>query len=344
MSWFGHSRGIDWTELLRSRRITIISEAGTGKTYECQSQQRRLFDEGQPAFFFELSELARSEATGSLLTPEELSRVEVWRAASDEIATFFLDAYDELRLTRGKFRTALTHLKAFVGPNLDRISLIVTSRPVPFERELLGQLFPLSAPPEGTRTFVDDVMGTAHGQVSPSAKEKQPPLWRKVCLTPLDEPAIRALVTEQGLTDVEAFISDLRTRDAFDFARRPQDLIELCQDWREHRRIRVHRDQVITNVNLKLKPRTDRDEAGPLSEAKAREGAGTLALAVLLMKSMTIRHSADLQDDDATEPCVDPTRLLPTWTQEERRTLLERPVTCASKMALAISTWMGMPG
>lgn len=326
MPWFGQSRGIDWTELLRSRRITIISEAGSGKTYECQSQQRRLFGEGQPAFFFELSELARSEAVGSLLTPEELSRVEVWHAASDEIATFFLDAYDELRLTRGRFRTALTRLRAFVGPNLDRIRLIVTSRPVPFERELLGQLFPLSEPRKEARTFVDDVMGTADEQVSPATDKNPLPMWRTVCLTPLDEPAIRALVTGYGLTDVEAFISDLRSRDAFDFARRPQDLIELCQDWREHRRIRVHRDQVITNINLKLKPRTDRDEAGPLSEAKAREGAGTLALAVLLMKSMTIRHSTDLQDEDAAEPCVDPTRLLPTWTQEERRTLLERPL------------------
>lgn len=326
MPWFGHSRGIDWMELLQSRRITIISEAGSGKTYECQSQQRRLFGEGEPAFFFELSELARSEAVGSLLAPEELGRFEAWCAATDEIATFFLDAYDELRLTRGRFRTALIRLKTFVGPNLDRIRLIVTSRPVPFERELLGQLFPLLDPQRKARTFVDDVMGTAREQVSSATEKKPLSMWRTVCLTPLDEPAIRALVADHGLIDVEAFISDLRRRDAFDFARRPQDLIELCQDWREHRRIRVHRDQVITNIDLKLKPRTDRDEAGPLSEAKAREGAGTLALAVLLMKSMTIRHSTDLQDDHEAEPCVDPTRLLPSWTQEERRTLLERPL------------------
>lgn len=326
MPWFGHSRGINWTELLQSRRITIISEAGSGKTYECQSQQRRLFGEGKPAFFFELSELARSEAVGSLLAPEELARFEVWCAATDEIATFFLDAYDELRLTRGRFRTALIRLKTLVGPNLDRIRLIVTSRPVPFERELLGRLFPLSEPRRDAQTFVDDVMGVAREQVSPATDKKPLPMWRTVCLTPLDEPAIRAIVAGHGLTDVEAFISDLHSRDAFDFARRPQDLIELCQDWREHRRIRVHRDQVITNIDLKLRPRTDRDEAGPLSEAKAREGAGTLALAVLLMKSMTIRHGTDLQDDDAAEPCVDPTRLLSTWTQEERRTLLERPL------------------
>lgn len=326
MPWFGHSRGIDWTELLRSRRITIISEAGSGKTFECQAQQRRLFAEGEPAFFFELSELARSEAPGSLLTPEELSRVDNWRAASSDIATFFLDAYDELRLTRGRFRTALTRLRAFVGANLDRIRLVVTSRPVPFERELIGQLFPLSTPPKKTRTFVDDVMGSVSQEVSTSAIEKLPPQWRTVCLTPLDEAAIRELVSGQGLTDVDAFISDLRSRDAFDFARRPQDLIELCQDWRQHRRIRVHRDQVMTNINLKLKPRTDRDEAGPLSEAKAREGAGTLALAALLMKSLTIRHSIDPQEEGASEPCVDPTRLLPDWTQEEQRTLLERPL------------------
>lgn len=137
-------------------------------------------------------------------------------------------------------------------------------------------------------------MGTAHESASPATDKKPFPVWRTVCLAPLDEPAIREFVSDQGLTDVEAFISDLRSRDAFGFAQRPQDLIELCQDWREHRRIRVHREQVLTNINLKLeRQRTDRDEAGPLSEAKAREGAGTLALAVLLMTSMTIRHSAD---------------------------------------------------
>ena len=30
-----HSAGIDWDTLLKSKRILIVSEAGSGKTYEC---------------------------------------------------------------------------------------------------------------------------------------------------------------------------------------------------------------------------------------------------------------------------------------------------------------------
>ena len=51
---FGRSQGFEWSELLQSRRITIISEAGSGKTYECQKQQERMFKEGEAAFFLEL--------------------------------------------------------------------------------------------------------------------------------------------------------------------------------------------------------------------------------------------------------------------------------------------------
>jgi hypothetical protein len=39
MGWYG---SFGWDKLLRSNRILIISEAGAGKTYECQTERTRL--------------------------------------------------------------------------------------------------------------------------------------------------------------------------------------------------------------------------------------------------------------------------------------------------------------
>ena len=39
----GWTGSFGWEELLRSQRILIVSEAGAGKTYECRTQQERLW-------------------------------------------------------------------------------------------------------------------------------------------------------------------------------------------------------------------------------------------------------------------------------------------------------------
>ena len=326
LPWFGRSHGVVWTDLLRSPRIIIISEAGSGKTYECQTQQEKVFGEGAAAFFLELSELAREQNVVSLLTPEEKARFEDWATSSDLAATFFLDAYDELKLTHGKFRTALLNLRNFIGARLERVQLIVTSRPVPFERAILRQLFPVPEPRTETPNFVDDVMGTSSSEVERVEQARAPSTWRTVGLVPLDEASIREIAIENGLANADEFLADISERDALEFARRPQDLIELCQDWREHRRIRSHREQVETNVVVKLKPRNDRAELASLSEIKAREGAGDLALAALLTRRLTIRHGADADGDNEDDPALDPGRILPHWSNAERQTLLERPL------------------
>ena len=44
------SRALTWDDLLHSRRILMISEAGAGKTFECCNQVRRLWNACEPAF------------------------------------------------------------------------------------------------------------------------------------------------------------------------------------------------------------------------------------------------------------------------------------------------------
>ena len=106
----GWSRGTTWEDLLRSRRVLMISEAGAGKTYECREQAQRLWDAGEPAFFVELAALAAGDLR-SLLDDEEEARLDTWLSSQSDVATFFLDSIDELKLTLGSFEQALKCLK-----------------------------------------------------------------------------------------------------------------------------------------------------------------------------------------------------------------------------------------
>src|SRR5580700_1676406 len=67
----GWGGSFSWDELLRSDRILIVSEAGAGKTYECQAQRDRLWKAGEPAFFLDLATLAGSSVREMLSQDEE---------------------------------------------------------------------------------------------------------------------------------------------------------------------------------------------------------------------------------------------------------------------------------
>lgn len=106
----GWSTGIDWDDLLRSKRVLIVSEAGAGKTYECKTQCKRLWSEGEAAFYLELARLSVCSDLRSLLGHDEELRLDEWLASQSEIATFFLDSIDELKLSLGSFEEALKRL------------------------------------------------------------------------------------------------------------------------------------------------------------------------------------------------------------------------------------------
>src|SRR5262245_46203506 len=83
--------GVSWDELLKSRRILIVSEAGAGKTYECESKARELFARGEPAFFLSLERVASAGVVATLFG-DDLRRFNDWLASSSQLAYFFLDS------------------------------------------------------------------------------------------------------------------------------------------------------------------------------------------------------------------------------------------------------------
>ncbi|WP_332856060.1 ATP-binding protein [Duganella sp. S19_KUP01_CR8] len=321
----GWSRAYGWDTLLKSQRVLIVSEAGAGKSHECRAQQQTLWHRDEPAFYFDLAELATRNLRDLLSGPEEV-RLNAWLAAQSDVATFFLDSIDELKLTLGSFETALKQLSKVISGQLARVRIVITSRPIAVDQQLIRQYLPVPDPvtlaPSGD-SFAEIAMGRrprGHNQQQQGAV----PAWRNVTLMPLSDEQISDIAALENIPDAKALLADIHARDAESFARRPQDLIELCADWREHRSIRSHRDQVVQNIRVKLKPRISPKEATELTPAKALEGASRLALAALLTRKLTIRLS--LEADKGGEPgtALDPALVLPDWNQAEREVLLER--------------------
>lgn len=321
----GWAGGFGWDELLRSRRVLIVSEAGSGKTHECRSQQAELWNAGEPAFFLELATLAVS-LVRDMLDADEEARFDAWLRSQSEIATFFLDSIDELKLTHGKFEQALKRLNKALAGQLGRTRIIITTRPVPIDRELIVKYLPIPMSEEVGPTaeaFADMMLG--RGDKKPAESETAKPS-RNVHLLPLSLEQMHEFAMLQGVQDPDALLEDIRQRDAEEFAQRPQDLVELCSDWREHHRIRCHRDQVETNIAIKLKPRVDRMEKAELSQEAAIEGASRLALAAMLTRKLTLRYSAESDNVHASEAALDPSKILHDWSAEKQATLLERPL------------------
>jgi hypothetical protein len=318
----GWADAVNWTSLLQSNRILIVAESGAGKTYECRAQQEKLWDAGEPAFFLDLAILAENDVE-KMLFPEELERLAAWHTSQSEIATFFLDSLDELKLTLHSFEQALKCLARSIRGQMGRIRVVITTRPTPIDQQLIRRILPTAESIEEEVTG-DSFAAIALGRVSKKQRQTDPKIWRKVILLPLTDEQIRAMALQMGVSDPKALLADIVHRQALEFARRPQDLIQICSDWRDHNRVRKHREQVEYDVKVKLRPRDDRREKADISVECAFEGASRLALAALLTRKLTLRQGPDMEGYSNSEAALDPATILSDWPADERQTLLER--------------------
>ena len=123
--------GIDWDELLKSRRVVLIAEAGAGKTQELKAQQSRLEDGGKFAFFIPIERVCTESIEAFLQGERALQSFMQWRDASSEKAWFFLDSVDEMKLARHTLEEALRAVLRGLGEAaLPRAHFIISSRPL----------------------------------------------------------------------------------------------------------------------------------------------------------------------------------------------------------------------
>jgi hypothetical protein len=315
--------GISWDELLKSRRILIVSEAGAGKTFECESKSKELFARGEPAFFLSLESVA-SVGVVATLFGDEHTRFTDWLASSSQVAYFFLDSIDELQLVHRSFKDALRRFAHDIRGALGRATVVITARPVPIDRQAFRDILPVPTPvrQEDSR---DEFIRIAMDGPS-KAKDDGPPTRREVELLPLTGLQIIEFARSRGVENPEALLAAIDAKHAREFARKPQDLIELCDDWREYGGLRAHFEQIQSHVRARLAARPDRREKAELPPAKVQTGAQRLALAAILSRRLTIRYSAGSDGDATGAVPIDPRELLTDWGPNEVLTLLERPI------------------
>ncbi|GAA0888894.1 hypothetical protein [Rhodanobacter soli] len=322
---FSSEGRLTWAQLLESDRVLIVSEAGVGKSYECQRQQQQLWHEGESAFFVELAVLA-TDPLESQFSAEEKCRFDSWLSAQTERATFFLDSVDELKLTQGSFELTLKRFAKALAGHLARTRIVLTTRPIAVDRDLVYRWLPMPPPVE---VFVPETYFANVAMRVDSRKDQanasKVPQWRFVALSPLNEQQMRTLATIEGIAEPAPLLQAIESQNAHDFAKRPLDFIELCGDWKAYSRIRSHREQVSHNIEVKLRPRGDRRERLALAPERAREGTERLALAALLTRRFTIWRGQD-RDRARGDSALDPSKILADWTDDELKTLLERPL------------------
>lgn len=314
---FGKS--LHWEDILQSRLILLLSEAQSGKSYECRARQEKLWNEGEPAFLVELAAVA-AQPWGELRSPEETERLDTWRRNSG-IATIFLDSVDELKLTQGSFRTALRNVANDLEGQMSRVRVVLTSRPLPVDRALFIKTF--AAPTVTSALTEDDFASLAMGEKKDSDIDAATPEIRTVALLPLTRSDIIAIAADRGVTDTDTFLKALSTASMMDFMKRPQDVIEAASAWLElDGRFGTHAQQVAFDIKARLKSNPERDDRD-IANDKALDGAKRLALGVALTRRLTIRH--DVNHDTADlDPALDPSIILCDWDDADRKALLER--------------------
>lgn len=329
--------GIGWPELLDCARVILLAEAGAGKTREMKAQADRLARTGKSAFFGPLENLDR-DPFSHLLSREEERRFETWKADGAEPAWFFLDAVDELKLTQGTLDRALRRFSRDIDGHLSRARIFISCRPSDWRpvcdlttvRERLpipakNADVPVRSPEERfTDPFVPSGFPEPDDRHEATAAQKAPEAIRTVLMLPMDDAMIKRFAHESAVHDAAAFLKEIERQNAWTFARRPMDLITLAATWTTSRLLGTLKRQHEANVETKLKDDTDRADSGVLCDIRARTGAEALALGLALTRTRTIRSPEQTLDTERSDEVLDAAKVLPHWTEAQRRSLLRR--------------------
>jgi len=329
--------GMTWTDLLTENRLVVLAEAGSGKTDEMRHQAQRLAADGKYAFFFTLESVAYP--IESLLDGQEQEAFARWKGNGGEPAWFFLDSVDELKLNDRKLEPALVTLANFLGSHREQARVIISCRPSDWrpavDMEAFRRRLPIPLPEAKAAPAVDPedfFLSTiepapAKSDLLAEEAEERGGLERKfrtVVLLPMSDRQVRSFVEQRAVPECEAFLAEIERRDAWDFARRPLDLLELGQVWSEQRRLGERQEQYETNVLIKLRDDPDRADRNQIDDVKAREGAERLALALMLARKQAFRAGDAILDPGLAQETLDPAEILPNWTPKQRQVLLRR--------------------
>ena len=326
-----------WSDLFKCWRVVLLAEAGSGKSAEIRAQSKRLSRDGIDAFVIALESLAGGIDT-SFGSIGDKNRFHAWKTRGEGPAWFFLDAVDELKLTGKKFEQALRQLSHALNGHLDRARVVVTCRPSDWrpghDMDTLMTWLPISDGEDmGDGTGSDDEgsdFGAPTDETGSTESDHGGDRFdvggvQTVVLHPLNRQQIGKFVSQLGRDDADAFLNEVASQDAWVFAHRPLDLIQLIDVWNHSGRLGTRQRQHEIYVTLKLAEEDPyRQDGTVLSDDKARLGVERLALALALTKTRTLRSPEQSLCEDRESGILVPSSILRGWTAVERQALLRK--------------------
>ncbi len=330
---WGHDQGTPWGEILKSERVVILAEAGSGKTKEMLAQAEYLINQGHTAFFIPIEELDTQGVKEYLTSePGHAERFDNW-LANPEVnpAWFFLDSVDELKLVQGRLERAFGRMTSALGAYAHHAHIIVSCRPTDwqpiqdmaiFRRKLPESIEPASIEKTEQEMFLAPIR---HEKEEKKEGESKLPKSRCVILLPLDNKRIEIYANVKGVKNSKAFLEEVERKEAWAFARHPLDLQSLVDMWNSSEKIGTLKEQHENNIENSLKDDPERPDNGVISAEKARDGVERLALAMTLTKKRTIR-SPEQSTETPNLQSLDAFTILTDWTEAEVKALLRRPI------------------
>lgn len=310
----GRDDSFDWNKLLNENRVVILGEPGSGKSWEFRERAGILVASGLTAFFIRLDQLVDADLQ-TFFDADAKRRYSKWMIGR-ETAYFFLDSVDEAKFGRvSDFHTALQKFQCSIGDAaLARSRIYLSSRISEWQPLVDGFHFRQSLPTAPMESRVGETE-------SKTETAKDFPLV--VCLEPLNRTQVEKFAQAKGISDVTQFANALDAAFAWEFARRPLDVSDLTEFWKENHRIGSLTELIDFDVTSKLRSRSGRVEL-PLSDEKKREGVEWLAAASVLSR----KFSFLVPDDTSSEvDSLKPLACLPaTWSEDEMRALLNRAI------------------
>lgn len=315
---------LTWSEVLKLRRVVILSEAGSGKTMEIHQCSHRLRSDGKKAFFLRLEDVAACGMDDAFRvgTYQEFKE---WQTSSEE-GWLFLDSVDESRLKDPKdFERAVRAVSKQLEQAGARAHIVLTSRANawrPFsDRRLCEDLLPWS--PDATIDSGEKASSSDPVQEMPTAEEEKQQGLQFFTLEDLNRTQISVFASARGIADPEALLKELTAAGAEALASRPQDLMELIKLWQSEHRIGSRLELMSNSIRSRLRE-IDQDRAATdaLDPERVRQAVRSLAAATTLMRNQEI----SVPDSERSQHGIAIEAVLPDWNERDTRTLLSRPI------------------
>lgn len=318
----------EWSELLQSKRVVILAEAGTGKTHELVNIARKMINDGNSAFFCRIEDLAELSVEEAI-TEGTYDQLKAWKQQEEE-AWFFLDSVDEARLANPRdFERALRRVAKELGDAAKRSHIYITSRVSDWmanaDRALVNEVLPCPQSNAISLAETHNRSPKANGQSKLKIEQSPQEELLVFRLAPLNVTQMQAFAAAKGVSDVVPFTDAIDRADAFVFAERPQDLIDLISFWQTNSRIGLYSEMVEYNIRQKLlEANRYREEKRPLSLVRAKEGAENIAAALTMSRRNSVVLPDYPVDPTRTENAIWAKEVLDEWEPQEINALLDR--------------------